>query len=133
MVLRASVTVDPGSGTNSRANCKFKADGRAGAFRLALLGDLVGASDVLNADGPIDLSAANVNLMGRVETDAGATLTELLRLDRIISVDKQPGRLVTAKGPPKARSNSVVGSMQALSMWLSMVGYTFGLRRAAPS
>ena len=38
--------------------------------------------------------------MGRVETDAGATLTELLRLDHIISVDKQPGRLaVTAKGP----------------------------------
>ena len=56
----------------------IKADGRAGAFRLALLGDLVGASDVLNADGPVDLSTANVNLMGRVETDAGATLTELL-------------------------------------------------------
>jgi len=100
LVVRTSVTVAPGSARNSPANCKFKVDGRAGAFRLALLGDLVGAGDVLNADEPVDLSTANVNLMGRVETDAGATLTELLSLDHIISVDKQPGRLaVTAKGP----------------------------------
>lgn len=96
VVLRASVTVTPGSARNSLATGKFKADGRAGAFRIALLGDLIGASDVLN----LDLSAAKVDLIGRVETDDGTTLTDLLRLDRVISVDKQPGRLaVTAKGP----------------------------------
>ncbi|HEY7247309.1 MAG TPA: AsmA-like C-terminal region-containing protein [Xanthobacteraceae bacterium] len=100
VVLRASVTVAPGAGSGRLADCKLKADGRAGAFRVALLGDLAGASGPLDIAAPVDLSAANVNLIGRVETDDGATLIDLLRLDRIIAVDKQPGRLaVTAKGP----------------------------------
>src|SRR5260370_25450233 len=98
VLLRASLTMDPGAAANSLASAKFKADGRAGTFRLAVLGDAIGASDVFKADKVAALGAAKVNLMGRVETDDGAALIELTRLDRFISVDKGPARLaLTAK------------------------------------
>jgi hypothetical protein len=99
VLLRASLTMDPGGAASSLASAKFKADGRAGMFRLAVLGDASGASDVFKVDKFAALGAAKVNLIGRVETDDGAALIELMRLDRFISVDKRPGRLaLTAKG-----------------------------------
>ena len=91
--------MDPGAAANSLASAKFKADGRAGTFRLAVLGDASGASDAFKADKVAALGGAKLNLMGRVETDDGAALIELLTLDRYISVDRRPGRLaLTAKG-----------------------------------
>ena len=46
------------------------------------------------------LTAAKVNLAGRLETDDGTVLNELIALDRFIAVDKRPGKLaLTAKGP----------------------------------
>jgi uncharacterized protein involved in outer membrane biogenesis len=99
VLLRASLTMDPGAAANSLASAKFKADGRAGTFRLAVLGDASGASDVFKVDKVAALGGAKINLIGRVETDDGAALIELVRLDRVISVDKRPGRLaLTAKG-----------------------------------
>ncbi|TMJ31258.1 MAG: hypothetical protein E6G96_07745 [Alphaproteobacteria bacterium] len=96
MVLRASLTMDPGSTSNLLANAKFKADGRAGAFRLALLGDATGASDAFKADKIAALSAAKINLMGRLDTDDWAALIELARLDRFIGADKRAGQLTLA-------------------------------------
>jgi uncharacterized protein involved in outer membrane biogenesis len=99
VLLRASLTVDPGAVADTIASAKFKADGRAGTFRLAVLADASGASDVFKVDKVAALRAAKVNLIGRVETDDGSALIELVRLDRFISVDKRPGRLaLTAKG-----------------------------------
>jgi uncharacterized protein involved in outer membrane biogenesis len=96
--LRASFAVDPGPAGSALANATFKVDGRAGASRIALQGDVGTASDA----GKLDiaaLGAAQVNLSGRVDADEGVALMDLVGLDRFIAVDKRPGRLtLTAKG-----------------------------------
>src|SRR5260370_32888777 len=99
VLLRASLTMDPGAAANSLASAKFKADGRAGTFRLAVLGDASGASDAFKVDKVAALGGAKINLIGRGETDDGAALIDLMRLDRFISVDKRPCRpALTPKG-----------------------------------
>jgi uncharacterized protein involved in outer membrane biogenesis len=98
-VLRASITVDPGATSSPLASARFKADGRAGNFRLALLGDAVTGGDALRQDKIAALGAAKVNLISRIEADDGAALVELTGLDRFISVEKRPARLtLTTKG-----------------------------------
>jgi large subunit ribosomal protein L24 len=103
-VLRASITIDPGAtsspAASSRlASARFKADGRAGNFRLALLGDAVTGGDALKQDRIAALGAAKINLISRVEADDGAALVELTGLDRFISVEKRPAKLtLTTKG-----------------------------------
>jgi large subunit ribosomal protein L24 len=98
-VLRASITVDPGAVSSPHANARFKADGRAGNFRLALLGDAVTPGDAFKQDKIAALAAAKVNLIGRIEADDGAALVELTGLDRFIAVEKRPARLtLTTKG-----------------------------------
>ena len=97
--LRASLTMDPGAAASSFATAKFKADGRAGTFRLGVLGEASAASDAFKTNALAALSGAKVNLMGRVETDDGAALMELATLDRFIAADKGAGRFaLTAKG-----------------------------------
>jgi uncharacterized protein involved in outer membrane biogenesis len=122
VLLRASLTMDPGAAANSLASAKFKADGRAGTLRLAVLGDASGAGGVLKGDKLAALGAAKVNLIGRIETDDGAALIELARLDRFISVDKRPGRLaLTAKGT-LAGELDVDGQLAAGSLAISTNG-----------
>jgi large subunit ribosomal protein L24 len=97
--LRASLTMDPGAAANTFATAKFKADGRAGTFRLAVLGEASAASDAFKANALAALGGAKVNLIARVETDDGAALMELATLDRFIAVDRGAGRFaLTAKG-----------------------------------
>jgi hypothetical protein len=99
MLLRASLTMDPGSASNLVANAKLKVDGRAGVFRLAVLGDASTASDAFKAAKLAALGAARINLMGRIETDDCGALMELARLDRFVAVDKRPAQLaLSAKG-----------------------------------
>ncbi|MBV8323048.1 MAG: hypothetical protein JO049_20570, partial [Hyphomicrobiales bacterium] len=96
--LRASLSVDPA--TAGSANAKFKIEGRAGSFRVALQGDAGTASDAFKLENLAALAAAKLNLNGRLDADDGAALIELMGLDRFIAVDKRPARLVVAaKGP----------------------------------
>ncbi len=100
VTLRASLAVDPGVAGTADADAKFKIDGRAGAFRIALAGDAGAAGDAFKIDNLGALAAAKVDLNGRLEADDGAALIELLGLDRFVAVDKRPGRLaLTAIGP----------------------------------
>jgi hypothetical protein len=100
VTLRAALAVDPGATANANANAKIRVDGRAGSFRLALQGDAATASDAFKPDSLAGLAAARVNLSGRLESDDGGALVDLIGLDRFIAVDKRPGRLAfTAKGP----------------------------------
>ena len=95
ILLRASLTIDPGV-ANSPASAKLKADGRAGALRLAVLGDAISASEAFKADQLAALAAAKINLMLRVASDEGAALVELGNLGRFISVDRGPGMFTIA-------------------------------------
>jgi len=100
VALRASLAVDPGAAANTAANAKFKVDGRAGSFRLALQGDVGGDGDQFRLDDLAALKAAKTGLSLRVDADDGSALAELLGLDRFIAVEKRPGRLVVAaRGP----------------------------------
>jgi uncharacterized protein involved in outer membrane biogenesis len=102
VALRASIMLDPvvAGGTGTNAIAKFKIDGRAGTFRVALQGATGVASDTFKVDNLATLPAAEVNLSGRVEADDGGALIDLVGLDRFIVVDKRPGRLnMAAKGP----------------------------------
>jgi uncharacterized protein involved in outer membrane biogenesis len=99
VLLRASLTMDPGAVGNSLASAKLKADGRAGQLRVALLADASSASGVLKKDKLAAFAAAKVNLMARVDADDARALIDLARLDRFVAVDAQPGRFtVAAKG-----------------------------------
>jgi uncharacterized protein involved in outer membrane biogenesis len=98
--IRASLAVDPGAAGTPAANAKFKIDGRAGSLRIALQGDAVTAGDAFKLENLAALGTAKVDAGGRLDTDDGAALVELLGLDRFIAADKKPGRLtLTAKGP----------------------------------
>jgi len=100
VTLRAALAVDPGATAGASANAKIRVDGRAGSFRIALQGDASIASDAFKLDNLATLAAAKVNLAGRLESDDGGALVDLVGLDRFIAVDKRPGRLaLTAKGP----------------------------------
>ncbi|MEA2950238.1 MAG: hypothetical protein QOI40_5568, partial [Alphaproteobacteria bacterium] len=100
LTLRASVAVDPGAAGGAGANAKFKVDGRAGTFRIALQGDSVAASDAFSIDNLAALGAAKVSLTGRFDGDDGGALVEMVGLDRFVAVEKRPGRLTfSAKGP----------------------------------
>src|SRR5262249_33458866 len=97
LLLRASITMDPGAASD--ANARLKVDGRAGPFRLAVLGDAFSPGEALKNDKLTALHAAKLNLIGRLESDDGAALIELAGLDHYVSIDKGPARLaLTAKG-----------------------------------
>jgi large subunit ribosomal protein L24 len=101
VALRASLTIEPvaaaGAGTNAIA--KYKVDGRAGTLLATLQGDSGIAGDALKGN-LAALAAGEVNLTGSLEADDGGDLVDLVGLNRLIAVDKRPGRLtMTAKGP----------------------------------
>jgi large subunit ribosomal protein L24 len=115
LTLRAALAVDPatasvmktggpGAGSvgagSSGATAKFKVDGRAGAFRVALQGDAGAAADAFKIENLAALKAAATNVSARLEADDGGALLELTGLDRFIVVDKRAGRLALGvKGP----------------------------------
>src|SRR5262249_38205980 len=96
--LRAAIAVEPdAAGTAAKAT--LKTDGRAGAFRIALHGDAGAESEAFKLEKLAALAAANVNLSGRIDTDDGRALSELIGLDGYVALDKRPGQLtLTAKG-----------------------------------
>jgi uncharacterized protein involved in outer membrane biogenesis len=99
VILRASLTMDPGAAANAPSSAKLKVDGRAGTFRLAVLGDASGDASAFKADKVAALRAAKLDMIGRLEADDGALLIDLARLDQYISVGKGPARLaLTMKG-----------------------------------
>jgi hypothetical protein len=99
VALRGSLTLDPAA-SSTTANTKLKLEGRAGSFRIAVQGDLDRGRDGFKLEDLAALTAAKVNLAGRLEADDGTALNELIALDRFIAVDKRPGKLaLTAKGP----------------------------------
>jgi uncharacterized protein involved in outer membrane biogenesis len=100
VTVRATLSVDSGAAPSSNATARFKIDGRAGSFRLALQGDAGAASDAFTIDNLAALGAAKVKFAGRIDAEDGGALAELVRLDRLIAVDKRPGRLnLNANGP----------------------------------
>jgi large subunit ribosomal protein L24 len=99
ILLRASLTMDPGSASNLLANAKVKADGRAGVFRLALLADASATSEAFKADMVAAAMSARINLIGRIDADDSGVLLEFGKLDRFLAVEKRPGQLaLSAKG-----------------------------------
>jgi len=99
VALRAVFGVEPAAATGGGTNAKFKVDGRAGAFRVALQGDAGAVSDAFKLDNLAALGGAKVNLTTRLDADDGEALVEMVGLDRLVAADKRPGRLtLTAKG-----------------------------------
>ena len=103
VALRGTLELDPaatGSRGTTNASARFKVDGRAGTFKVALQGDTGIASDALKVDDLATLAAAEMNVSGRLDADDSATLIDLIGLERLIVADKRPGRLrIAAKGP----------------------------------
>ncbi len=98
--LKASLALDPGAARSAEANAKFKVEGRAGSFQVALDGDGRAAGDAVELGNLAALAAAKVHLNGRLEAGEGDTLVELVGLGRFVAVDQRPGRLTfTAIGP----------------------------------
>jgi len=100
VTVRATLSVDSGAAPSSNAAARFKIDGRAGSFRVALQGDAGAASAAFTIDNLAALGSAKVKFAGRIDAEDGGALAELLRLDRLIALDKRPGRLnLNANGP----------------------------------
>ena len=92
---------------------RFKADGRAGAFRLALQGDAIAPGHGFVGESLATLKTAEVKLGGRLEADDGRTLVELVGLDRFIAAERQPGRLNFSASGPLNGKLSVDGQLVA--------------------
>ena len=121
VALRASLAVDPGAAANTAANAKFKVDGRAGSFRIALQGD-TGGDDQFKLDNLAALKTSKTGLSLRVDADDGSALAELLGLDRFIAVDKRPGRLVVAARGPLDGELALDGQFAAGALDISTNG-----------
>jgi uncharacterized protein involved in outer membrane biogenesis len=102
VALRGSLTVEPTTGNGGGANAiaRYKIDGRAGTLQVALQGDSGVAGDALKGGNLAALAAGEVNLAGRLDADDGGDLVDLVGLERLIAVDRRPGRLtIASKGP----------------------------------
>jgi large subunit ribosomal protein L24 len=96
--LSAALTVGPGA-TVAESNGRFRIDGSAGPFRVALRGDANASSSDLTIANLARLRAARLDLGGEIETKDSAALIGFLGLDRFIVVGKGDGRAsVTARG-----------------------------------
>jgi large subunit ribosomal protein L24 len=100
--LRALLAVDPSSSKAvgvTQAQARFKIDGRAGVFRVALQGDAQTPAQALALPNLASLRAAQANVSGHLDADDGTVLIELAGLDPVLAVDKRPARLaLAAKG-----------------------------------
>ena len=81
--MRASLAVDPAATGRGASDGKFKIDGRAGAFRIAVQGDA--GAPAMPSRSTISRRSARrkVNVSGRLDADDGAALVELVGLDRV--------------------------------------------------
>lgn len=118
--LRAALAVEPAAPARSVA--RIKLDGRAGAFRVALQGDGTAVPEAFKLEKLDQLRNADINLSGRVDTDDGAALAELLAIDRWLVMDKRPGRL-TLSGKGRIEGDMAIdGHFTAGSLDASAVG-----------
>jgi uncharacterized protein involved in outer membrane biogenesis len=110
--LRASIAVESAekNAPGSAAITRFKADGRAGGFRLALQGDASGPGHIVSLS---TLKTADVKLRGRLDADDGRTLVELVGLDHFIAAERKPGRLNFSANGPLNGQLSVDGQLVA--------------------
>jgi len=150
MTLRASLAVDSPAAKSANAKAanaksansktpqaatvaRFKADGRAGAFRLALQGETSASGRAFTVQGLELLKSANVKITGRVESDDGRQLLELARLDGLFAAEKQPGRLhLSASGPLDGRL-AVDGQLATAAFNIAVNGVALLPDHASPS
>lgn len=128
-LLRASLAVDSGAGSED-VNARFKLDGRAGGFRIALQGDAQGAGEAFKLNNLPALKAAKVNFGGRMEADDGGALAELLGVDRFVALDKRPARWVLAAKGALDGELAVDGQLTAGALTVSTNG-TVGVSNLA--
>ncbi|HEY1364597.1 MAG TPA: AsmA-like C-terminal region-containing protein [Xanthobacteraceae bacterium] len=97
--LHAALKIDPGIGSTD-ATATYRIYGNAGGLRVALDGSVNAARDAFRIDNLAALRSAKVNLDGRIEADDTTALLDLLQVDRVVALEKRPGRLaVAARGP----------------------------------
>jgi uncharacterized protein involved in outer membrane biogenesis len=135
VALRGSLTLEPSStgSTKIHTMADFKLDGHAGAVLVALQGNTGIANDAFKADDLATLSAAEVNISGRLDADDGETLTKLIGLERLIVADRQPGRLsIMAKGPLDGEL-AVDGRLAVGALDISATGTIRASQQTSPS
>ena len=93
----------PAAGASGASIAKLDVRGRAGAIRINLTGSANG-SVIFTTD---FAALPDIRLEGRLEADEGATLVSLFDLDRIVAVDKRPGRLSFVTSGPLERGASL--------------------------
>jgi large subunit ribosomal protein L24 len=95
--LSATLSLE-GAGAGTTA--KLAIEGRSGAMRLSLLGDVSRDSAEVAKGELAALMSADVRLQGKLDADDGDALFALLNLDKILAVDKRPGQLTLAANGP---------------------------------
>jgi uncharacterized protein involved in outer membrane biogenesis len=135
VALRGSLTLGPAApgSTGTNAIVKFKIDGRAGSFLVALQGDTGIVSDAFKADSLATLGAAEVNVSGRLDADDGEALINLIGLERFIVADRRPGRLsIAAKGPLDGEL-AIDGQLAVGALDISTTGTVRASQQTSPS
>jgi large subunit ribosomal protein L24 len=135
MTLRGSLTVDsPAAKTaNTTAAARFKADGRAGAFRLGLQGEATAAAGAFTVQNLELLKSANVKLTGQVEADDGRQLLEFAKLDGLFAAAKQPGRMHLSLNGPLDGRLTVDGQVMTGAFNIAASGVALFPDNASPS
>jgi uncharacterized protein involved in outer membrane biogenesis len=113
--LRASLSVDSNasSAAAGTALARFKIDGRAGTFRIALAGDAEAIDNAFTLERLSALSAANVKLTARLDADDARAFIELAGLDRFVALDKRAGVLTLAASGALKGAIAVDGQLAA--------------------
>jgi large subunit ribosomal protein L24 len=135
VALRGSLTLEPSStgNTTTHTTANFKLDGHAGAVLVALQGNTGIANDAFKADDLATLSAAEVNISGRLDAEDGETLTKLIGLERLIVADRQSGRLsIIAKGPLDGEL-AIDGRLAVGALDISATGTIRASQQTSPS
>jgi AsmA family/AsmA-like C-terminal region len=102
--LQARLSIGAAAAATDTAT-KLGIDGRLGGLRVSLFGEAVGnAADMLGAHLRID---------GRLEADDGGFLGALIGIDKLVAVDRQPGRLTFSAGGPLKGDVRVGGRLGA--------------------
>ena len=98
--LHSSLLLDNGKpDASGRSTTELKLVGSAGTFRVELSAGARISGELALGD-LAKLPEAEINLVGRVDAADGSALVEMTGLDRLVSVDRRPGRLtLDAVGP----------------------------------
>ena len=134
IALRGSLALEPNpDSTNTRTVANLKLDGRAGAVLVALHGHTGFANDSFKIDDLATLGAAELNISGRLETDDGPALINLIGLERFIVADRQSGRLsIAAKGPLDGEL-AIRGQLAVGALDISATGMVRAIQQASRS